>query len=544
MFGFTTIRGRLTASYLVLLILLLVVVGLSATRFQSLSSNIRGIVDENAALVELTGELNVNAESLASRLLLLFVLEERDQRVAIYKEIDERNRNMDASLETMTNLVTSEKNKAVVEALKTQRVIYQAALQSTVEALEFGELSDAKAQMAGATRDELQTFLNQTEALAESERNMMQVRQQATLSESEIAILMIIGVGVFAILIGSVMSVLITRSIVNPLGKMASLLDYVAKGDLSHSIDIQSKGEIGKLVSSLKSMQSSLGGVISRIDMSAQTVVDSVGNIRMSVIDVQQGSGKQESMASDIQGSVEELSSGAKTMAEHVSVSRNQAEAAHDLAKQGKQIINTAAQDITSVAAYIEETSHSVAKLKESATTVSEFVNDIRNVADQTNLLALNASIEAARAGEAGRGFAVVADEVRNLASNTAKVTESIDQVITSIANLSVQISDEMEQGQERMRNGVKQIENVVVPLSQLEKDSEVSLRSLDELSALAQSQAAEANEIALHIIQIVDVTVNNSQTSLRLTSLTDALSGSAEQTKQATSTFTLPATS
>lgn len=544
MFGFTTIRGRLTASYLVLLVLLLVVVGLSATRFQSLSGNIRGIVDENAALVELTGELNVNAESLASRLLLLFVLEERDERVAIYKEIDERNRNMDASLEVMTNLVTSEKNKAVVEALKEQRGIYQAALQSTVEALEFGELSDAKAQMAGSTRDELQTFLNQTEALAGSERSMMQTRQQATLSESELAILMIIGVGIFAILIGAVMSVLITRSIVNPLQKVAFLLDCVAKGDLSHSIDIHSKGEIGKLVNSLKSMQLSLGGVIKKIDMSAQTVVDSVGNIRMSVTDVQQGSGKQEAMASDIQGSVEELSSGAKTMAEHLSVSRNQAEAAHDLAKHGKQIINSAVQDITSVAAYIEETSRSVAELKESATTVSDFVNDIRNVADQTNLLALNASIEAARAGESGRGFAVVADEVRNLASNTAKVTESIDQVITSIANLSVRISDEMEQGQERMRNGVKQIENVVVPLSQLEKDSEISLRSLDELSALAQSQAAEANEIALHIIQIVDVTVNNSQTSLRLTSLTDALSGSAEQTKQATSTFTLPTSS
>lgn len=541
MLGFATIRSRLTASYLVLLILLLTVVGLSATRFQSLSGNIQGIVDENAALVELTGELNVNAESLASRLLLLFVLEERDERVAIYKEIDERNRNMDASLEVMANLVTSDENKSAIEALKAQRAVYQAALQSTVEALEFGELDDAKAQMAGPTRNELQTFLNQTKALAERERGVMQLRQQEVLSESEFAILMIVGVGIVAVLVGAIMSVMITRSIVNPLQKVASLLDCVAKGDLSHNIDIQPTGEIGQLVHSLRSMQSSLSDVVSKIDMSAQTVVDSVSNIRMSVTDVQQGSDKQEAMASDIQSSVEELSGGVKVMAEHVSVSRNQADAAHHLAKQGKEIISTAAQDITSVAAYIEETAHSVAKLKESAATVSEFVNDIRNVADQTNLLALNASIEAARAGEAGRGFAVVADEVRNLASNTAKVTESIDQVITSIANLSVQISDEMEQGQERMRNGVTQIENVVVPLSQLEKDSEASLRSLDELSALAQSQAEEANEIALHIIQIVDVTGNNSETSLRLTSLTDALSGSAEQTKQATSTFTLP---
>jgi methyl-accepting chemotaxis protein len=541
MLGFTTIRGRLTSSYIVLLVFLLVVIGLSVTRFQMLSSNTRSIVDENAALVELTGELNVNAESLASRLLLLFVVEDRDARVAIYKEIDERNRNMDASLELMATLVTSDASKLNIENLQKQRVVYQAALQATVEAVEFGELVDAQMQMAGPTIDELQTFLAQTKALSERERQVMQTRQQQVLSDSELGILMITGVGILALLIGTIMSVLITRSIVNPLRQVGNLLDCVARGDLSHTINLQQKGEIGKLVSSVKVMRASLVGVVNKIDSSAQTVVDAVSDIRTSVVNVQQGSDKQELMASDIQASVEELSTGVTTMAEHVAVSRNQAEAAHVLAKHGKQIINDAAKDITSVAAYIEETSNSVTKLKESAATVSDFVNDIRNVADQTNLLALNASIEAARAGEAGRGFAVVADEVRNLASNTAKVTESIDQVITSIADLSVRISDEMDQGQERMRHGVTQIENVVGPLTQLEEDSAVSLKSLDGLSELAQHQSSEANDIALHITQIVDVTVNNGQTSLHLTALTDALSGASEQTKQAISTFTLP---
>jgi len=50
---------------------------------------------------------------------------------------------------------------------------------------------------------------------------------------------------------------------------------------------------------------------------------------------VQQGSNTQSAMASDIQGSVGQLSNAADVMAEHVSVSRNQAEAAHDLAKHG-----------------------------------------------------------------------------------------------------------------------------------------------------------------------------------------------------------------
>lgn len=541
MLGFTSIRGRLRTSYAVLLVMLVLVIVLSVSRFQFLSGSIRGIVDENAALVELTGELNVNAESLASRLLLLFVLEERDARVAIYKEIDARNKNLDNNLEVMAGLVQSAKEKSIVEGLQAQRIVYQAALQSTVEALEFGELEDAKKLMAGSTRDELQTFLKQTHVLAEYERGMMQIRQKEVLSESELAIWLIVGVGILAILIGLVMSVLITRSIVNPLNYVMTLLDKFARGDLSQAIITNQKGEIGQLLDSVKRMRVSLAGVIEKIDKSAKTVVGVVGEIHTSVEGVQQGSNTQSAMASDIQGSVGQLSNAADVMAEHVSVSRNQAEAAHDLAKHGKQVITSAATDITAVAAYIEETSHVVAELNKSASTVSEFVNSIRNVADQTNLLALNASIEAARAGESGRGFAVVADEVRNLAANTANVTESIDKVITTISSLSLQISNEMVKGQEKMRQGVAQIQDVIAPLSQLETDSAKSLHSLDDLSQLAQQQAREANDIAQHVTRIVEVTASNEATSKRLSQLTDTLSGAAEQTQQAASTFTLP---
>lgn len=540
MLGITSIRGRLRASYLVLLALLVLMVALSVSRFQLLSGNIRSIVDENAALVELTGELNVNAESLASRLLLLFVLEERNARVAIYKEIDERNKSLDANLEKMAELVKMPEDKASVEGLKKQKKVYQAALQATVEALEFGELDEAKKLMAGTTRNELQTFLKQTSALSEQERNMMQERQKKVLSESELAIWLMVGVGLLAVLIGLVMSVLISRSIVNPLNYVIALLDKVARGDLSQDITSEQKGEIGQLLDSVKRMQVSLASVVMKIDTSAKTVVNAVYEIRTNVADVNQGSKTQSVMASDIQGSVSELSNAANVMADHVSISRNQAEAAHNLANHGKQVITAAATDITAVAAYIEETASAVAELNQSAMTVTEFVNSIRNVAEQTNLLALNASIEAARAGESGRGFAVVADEVRNLATNTAEVTASIDKVITTISSLSTQISNEMVHGQEKMRHGVAQIEDVVAPLSQLEADAAKSLESLDDLSQLAQQQAQEANDIAEHITRIVEVTVSNEETSKRLSKLTDALSGAAEQTHEATSTFTL----
>ena len=80
-----------------------------------------------------------------------------------------------------------------------------------------------------------------------------------------------------------------------------------------------------------------------------------------------------------------------------------------------------------------EGTNQEIGALAQAAQKIGDVIKLIRNIAGQTNLLALNATIEAARAGEAGRGFAVVASEVKSLAVQTAKATEDIASLITSV---------------------------------------------------------------------------------------------------------------
>ncbi len=107
-------------------------------------------------------------------------------------------------------------------------------------------------------------------------------------------------------------------------------------------------------------------------------------------------------------------------------------ELASSINEIGRQLATTT-EIVRSAVAEANGTNHQITALAQAAQRIGDVIKLIRAIAGQTNLLALNATIEAARAGEAGKGFAVVASEVKSLAVQTAKATEDISRLITSV---------------------------------------------------------------------------------------------------------------
>ncbi|BFN28125.1 putative methyl-accepting chemotaxis protein YoaH [Pseudomonas sp. SCT] len=538
-----SIRQRLTTSYAIVLVFLLAIVLISLQRFDQQAQSMHDVVEGDAARAKLASAINLHAETAASRLLLLFVLEDREQRTTIYQEIDAQNAEIDQALQGFRALMSEPESQAMLARLESLRNAYETHFSATVEELEVGERASAVQLMTGPTLSALNALLAQTAALAEQQQLSMQARQAQAVQASERSIQLVLALGFSALIAGLLMAIYMTRSITQPLDRAGMAADRIAGGDLSLTIDKVGKAgkdEIGKLLAGMRSMCERLRTVIGSILSSAAQVDSAAEQLRVPAAKVKADSALQNELACSIDRSIAQLSQGIGAMAGNVSTTRDQALKARDLAQEGARAISVVAAEIAQIATAVDGSAQSVARLGLSAKEVAGAVSLIRQIADQTNLLALNASIEAARAGDSGRGFAVVADEVRTLANRTADVTEEIDRVMTLINQQTQNATRDIDAGKRGMEHGMGLIQSIAVPLEALQTDAQDSLDNLEQLTALAADQARESEAIAGNVRTIVEMARTNKQATDQLSTITGELLQTAAGLQASVAAFRL----
>ena len=272
--------------------------------------------------------------------------------------------------------------------------------------------------------------------------------------------------------LGVLLAYINIRGVVRPIKKLEhKLKDLVENGgDLTQSIDIKSKDEIGNLATAINTFIENIRTIIIEVNLRADGVSQSAQIVDEKLLVLNSNIEESSSTIQELSAGMEETAAAAEEM----NASSNEIEKASisisTRAQEGSLSVNEISKRASELqTSAVASTQNSIEKFKTSKKSLNEAVerskqiekikilsDTILEISDQTNLLALNTAIEAARAGDAGKGFAVVADEIRRLA-------ESSKQTVGEIQNVTSEVVSSVELLVENVKSFLEYFNAIVV---------------------------------------------------------------------------------
>lgn len=323
---------------------------------------------------------------------------------------------------------------------------------------------------------------------------------------------------------------------VDALHKVTLYMQTFEKKDLSEACTVNSKynSEIGRVLGAINSFRLNVKNALQDIQTQANTAEEVAQSLSCTTEDITQRIQAQDRSAQRIADHFDLLGPQSQALQVKAEETRQQVYLTRDGLLQSDTAMRNTTEIISSYIRSSETLGDTFNALAEQASSITQVVSVINNLADQTNLLALNAAIEAARAGDHGRGFAVVADEVRQLAFSTQGSLNQINQIISDMSlaverseqqitqqseNLS-SLSQHATTTQQQISAACENINAILELIGQEDTQSDVDIGQIHQLvsevaheittlKALSNSNAKDCSELQHQGSRLSQVTVS-----------------------------------
>jgi methyl-accepting chemotaxis protein len=481
---------------------------------------------------------------------------------------DERKAMLVAAMDRFHRIPLDVGSKALVDRLGNEMDAYLTVRGNVVRHAALGQQAEAQRvmnqfatgafQKVVATCDQLSD-----QALRDARHARAQADHAALVVRNGLIGMMILVVAGFLTL-----SLRISGGILRQIRAMTGTMSEVAAGDLSVSVTVTAKDELGDLATRFNWLVGELRGVLVQVVMSSSLLNDTATQLSDSM-------GQASHASEDMSRTVEQLATGSSSQADAVQQGANEsvrmsetadqvtrrvdevdrmADTAASAAASGRSSLDVAVGKIHDLHATVTGGVAAVRQLGEQSRQIGMIIEMIRGIATQTNLLALNAAIEAARAGEHGRGFAVVAEEVRKLAVESASSAGQITEMITQIqsdtdhvvalmarsldeAGTSSQLIDAASLSFAEVQTSIAGTHHGVAAIASGIRTLSDSLRvvsgTMENIASVAEENAASSEEVSASVQQQMAMIQTVAESA-------HGMSGMAEDMKQVASRFKL----
>ena len=505
MFGNLKIGVRLIAGFMLVAAISIVVGGVGITSASKMNDLAAAIYEQDLLGISYIKEANINLIYIGrarSNFLLAASEQERKLRLSI---IAKSSTGLTDNLIKSKPLLIGPKARELFDKVDKAAQDYLVDTQAALALAANERIDQPRSEALLATFQRVREKENvlddlMTDLIALKEERAREAAAEATAIYDSSRTLMLSAI-VIAMLLGTGLGLVISRSVTRPLAKAVDAANRLAEGDLTMKIESTSNDETGLVLQAMQKMIAKLAQVVSDVNSGAEALASASEEVSATAQSLSEASSEQAAGVEETSASIEQMSASISQNTENARVTDGMAsKSAQEAAEGGEAVKST------------------VAAMKQ----IARKIGIIDDIAYQTNLLALNAAIEAARAGEHGKGFAVVAAEVRKLAERSQIAAQEIGEVATSSVELAERAGKLLDE---------------IVP--NIRKTSDL----VQEIAAASNEQSSGVAQINSAVVQLSQTTQQNAASSEELAATSEEMSSQAEQLQQTMAFFKLEST-